>query len=67
MMYGIKRGLYSNERRRVGPAPERCRLRLRASHPAKQGPSRCLGLIDTIGDCTLTAFVVLRALAMTTA
>lgn len=58
MMQGIKRGLYSNEAG-VGSAPNAA-ASASVSHPAKQGLVQMLSVfIDTMGICTITAFVVL--------
>ncbi|WP_424133831.1 alanine/glycine:cation symporter family protein [Schaalia vaccimaxillae] len=58
MMYGIKRGLYSNEAG-VGSAPNAA-ASASVSHPVKQGLVQMLSVfIDTIIICTLTAFVIL--------
>ena len=60
MMYGIKRGLYSNEAG-VGSAPNAA-ASASVSHPAKQGLVQMLSVfIDTMLICTLTAFVVLSS------
>ena len=60
MMYGIKRGLYSNEAG-VGSAPNAA-ASASVSHPAKQGLVQMLSVfIDTMVICTLTAFVVLSS------
>ena len=60
MMYGIKRGLYSNEAG-VGSAPNAA-ASASVSHPAKQGLVQMLSVfIDTMIICTLTAFVVLSS------
>ena len=60
MMYGIKRGLYSNEAG-VGSAPNAA-ASASVSHPAKQGLVQMLSVfIDTMIICTFTAFVVLSS------
>ena len=60
MMYGIKRGLYSNEAG-VGSAPNAA-ASASVSHPVKQGLVQMLSVfIDTMVICTLTAFVVLSS------
>ena len=56
MMYGIKRGLYSNEAG-VGSAPNAA-ASADVSHPVKQGLVQMLSVfIDTILICTATAFM----------
>lgn len=56
LMYGIKRGLYSDEAG-VGSAPNAA---ADVSHPAKQGLVQMLSVfIDTLLLCTATAFMVL--------
>ena len=58
VMYGIKRGLYSNEAG-VGSAPNAA-ASANVSHPAKQGLVQMLSVfIDTLLLCTATAFMVL--------
>lgn len=58
VMYGIKRGLYSNEAG-VGSAPNAAAA-ADVSHPAKQGLVQMLSVfIDTLLLCTATAFMVL--------
>lgn len=58
VMYGIKRGLYSNEAG-VGSAPNAA-ASADVSHPAKQGLVQMLSVfIDTLLLCTATAFMVL--------
>lgn len=58
VMYGIKRGLYSNEAG-VGSAPNAA-ASAGVSHPAKQGLVQMLSVyIDTIVICTSTAFMLL--------
>ena len=60
MMYGIKRGLYSNEAG-VGSAPNAA-ASASVSHPAKQGLVQMLSVfIDTMIICTITAFVILSS------
>lgn len=60
MMYGIKRGLYSNEAG-VGSAPNAA-ASASVSHPTKQGLVQMLSVfIDTMIICTFTAFVVLSS------
>ena len=56
VMYGIKRGLFSNEAG-VGSAPN-ASASAEISHPAKQGLVQMLSVfIDTIIVCTATAFM----------
>lgn len=56
VMYGIKRGLYSNEAG-VGSAPNAAAA-ADVSHPAKQGLVQMLSVfIDTLMLCTCTAFM----------
>ena len=56
MMYGIKRGLFSNEAG-VGSAPN-ASASAEVSHPAKQGLVQVLSVfIDTILICSATAFM----------
>ena len=58
MMYGIKRGLYSNEAG-VGSAPNAA-ASANVSHPVKQGLVQMLSVfIDTLLICTATAFMLL--------
>lgn len=58
MMYGIKRGLYSNEAG-VGSAPNAAAA-ADVSHPVKQGLVQMLSVfIDTLLICTATAFMCL--------
>ncbi len=58
MMYGIKRGLYSNEAG-VGSAPNAAASAM-VSHPVKQGLVQMLSVfIDTLLLCTATAFMCL--------
>ena len=58
MVYGIKRGLYSNEAG-VGSAPN-ASASANVSHPAKQGLAQTLSVyIDTLLLCTATALMCL--------
>ena len=58
MMYGIKRGLYSNEAG-VGSAPNAA-ASANVSHPVKQGLVQMLSVfIDTLLICSATAFMLL--------
>ena len=58
LMYGIKRGLYSNEAG-VGSAPNAA-ASANVSHPVKQGLVQMLSVfIDTLLICTATAFMLL--------
>lgn len=58
IMYGIKRGLYSNEAG-VGSAPNAAAT-ASVSHPAKQGLVQMLSVfIDTVIICTATALSIL--------
>lgn len=58
MMYGIKRGLFSNEAG-VGSAPNAA-ASAHVSHPAKQGLVQMLSVfIDTLLICAATAFMLL--------
>ena len=58
LMYGIKRGLYSNEAG-VGSAPNAA-ASADVSHPVKQGLVQMLSVfIDTLLLCTATAFMLL--------
>ena len=58
IMYGVKRGLYSNEAG-MGSAPNAA-ARADVSHPAKQGLVQMLSVfIDTLIICTATAFMCL--------
>ncbi len=58
LMYGIKRGLYSNEAG-VGSAPNAAAA-AHVSHPVKQGLAQVLSVyIDTIFLCTATALMCL--------
>lgn len=60
LMYGIKRGLYSNEAG-VGSAPNAA-ASAHTSHPVKQGLIQMLSVyIDTILICTATAFMCLMS------
>lgn len=60
MMYGIKRGLYSNEAG-VGSAPNAAAT-ASVSHPAKQGLVQMLSVfLDTMVVCTVTAFLILSS------
>ena len=61
IMYGVKRGLYSNEAG-MGSAPNAA-ARADVSHPAKQGLVQMLSVfIDTLLICTATAFMCLSTL-----
>lgn len=58
LMYGIKRGLFSNEAG-MGSAPNAAAT-ANVSHPAKQGFIQSLGVFfDTIIICSATAFMIL--------
>ena len=58
LMYGIKRGLYSNEAG-VGSAPNAAAA-AHVSHPVKQGLAQMLSVyIDTLFLCTATALMCL--------
>ena len=58
MMYGIKRGLYSNEAG-VGSAPNAA-ASANVSHPVKQGLVQMLSVfLDTLLICSATAFMLL--------
>lgn len=58
LMYGVKRGLYSNEAG-MGSAPNAAAT-AEVSHPAKQGLVQMLSVfIDTLLICTATAFMCL--------
>ena len=58
IMYGVKRGLYSNEAG-MGSAPNAAAT-ASVSHPAKQGLVQMLSVfIDTILICSSTAFMIL--------
>lgn len=60
MIYGIKRGLYSNEAG-VGSAPN-ASATARVSHPVKQGLVQTLSVyIDTLLLCTATALMCLSS------
>ena len=60
MVYGIKRGLYSNEAG-VGSAPNAA-ASAETSHPVKQGLIQMLSVyIDTIMICSATAFMCLMS------
>lgn len=60
MIYGIKRGLYSNEAG-VGSAPN-ASAAAHVSHPAKQGLVQTVSVyIDTMLLCTATAFMCLSS------
>jgi AGCS family alanine or glycine:cation symporter len=60
IMYGIKRGLFSNEAG-VGSAPNAAAA-ASVSHPVKQGLVQMLSVyIDTILICTATAFMLLTS------
>ena len=60
VMYGIKRGLFSNEAG-VGSAPN-ASASADVSHPAKQGLVQVLSVfIDTILVCTATAFMCMTS------
>lgn len=60
MVYGIKRGLYSNEAG-VGSAPN-ASASAKVSHPAKQGLVQFLSVyIDTLLLCTATALMCLSS------
>ena len=60
LMYGIKRGLYSNEAG-VGSAPNAAAA-AQTSHPVKQGLIQMLSVyIDTILICSATAFMCLMS------
>jgi AGCS family alanine or glycine:cation symporter len=60
VMYGIKRGLYSNEAG-VGSAPNAA-ASASVSHPVKQGLVQMLSVyIDTILICTATMFMLLSS------
>ena len=61
IMYGVKRGLYSNEAG-MGSAPNAA-ARADVSHPAKQGLVQMLSVfIDTLLICTATAFMCLSTM-----
>ena len=60
VMYGIKRGLFSNEAG-VGSAPN-ASASAEVSHPAKQGLVQVLSVfIDTLFVCTATAFLCMTS------
>lgn len=60
MMYGIKRGLYSNEAG-IGSAPNAAATAL-ISHPVKQGLVQMLSVfLDTLIVCSATAFMCFSA------
>lgn len=60
IMYGIKRGLFSNEAG-VGSAPN-ASASAEVSHPAKQGLVQVLSVfIDTLLVCTATAFLCMSS------
>ena len=60
MMYGIKRGLYSNEAG-IGSAPNAA-ASANISHPVKQGLVQMLSVfIDTLLICSATAFMCLSS------
>lgn len=60
MMYGIKRGLYSNEAG-IGSAPNAA-ASAHVSHPVKQGLVQMLSVfIDTLIICSATAFMCLSS------
>ena len=60
LMYGIKRGLYSNEAG-MGSAPNAAAT-ADVSHPAKQGLVQMLSVfLDTLLICTCTAMIMLLA------
>ncbi|MBQ9060780.1 MAG: alanine:cation symporter family protein [Firmicutes bacterium] len=64
IMYGVKRGLYSNEAG-MGSAPNAA-ARADVSHPAKQGLVQMLSVfIDTLLICTATAFMCMSTLTET--
>ncbi|MBQ6370954.1 MAG: alanine:cation symporter family protein [Firmicutes bacterium] len=61
IMYGVKRGLYSNEAG-MGSAPNAA-ARADVSHPAKQGMVQMLSVfIDTLLICTATAFMCMSTM-----
>ncbi len=58
MVYGIKRGLFSNEAG-MGSAPN-ASASAEVSHPAKQGLAQIVSVyIDTLMICTATVFIIL--------
>lgn len=60
ILYGVKRGLFSNEAG-MGSAPNAAATAT-VSHPVKQGLIQCLGVfVDTIIICSCTAFIILLA------
>ena len=60
MMYGIKRGLYSNEAG-IGSAPNAAATAM-VSHPVKQGLVQMLSVfLDTLIICSATAFMCFSA------
>ena len=60
IMYGIKRGLFSNEAG-MGSAPNAAAT-AEVSHPVKQGLIQALGVFfDTILICSATGFIILSA------
>ncbi len=64
IMWGLKRGLYSNEAG-MGSAPNAA-ARADVSHPVKQGLVQTLSVfIDTLLICTATAFMCLSTLDVT--
>ncbi len=64
LMYGIKRGLYSNEAG-MGSAPNAAAT-ADVTHPAKQGLVQMLSVfIDTLLICTCTAFMCLSSMVPT--
>lgn len=66
IMYGVKRGLYSNEAG-MGSAPNAAAT-ASVSHPAKQGLVQMLSVfIDTLVICTATAFMCLSTDVIPTA
>ncbi|WP_019241399.1 amino acid carrier protein [Bacillus massilioanorexius] len=65
IMYGIKRGLFSNEAG-MGSAPNAA-ASAAVTHPVKQGLIQTLGVFtDTILICSATAFIILLSNATTT-
>ena len=66
MMYGIKRGLFSNEAG-IGSAPNAAAA-AHVSHPVKQGMVQMMSVfIDTLVICSATAFMCLSSGVQTTA
>ncbi len=60
IMYGVKRGLFSNEAG-MGSAPNAAAT-ADVTHPVKQGLIQALGVfVDTIIICSCTAFIILIA------